>query len=633
MSQPDRLPPILAGPLLRRLTSDQLVLWLVTSRPLDMTLSLFHHADGHCFFSGKVQQFSPQPVQIGEHAFVYLINHRAEEPFPANELLEYDLILDGENGEPNLSACLPHLVYQGQQRPVFAYKPEIDHVLHGSCRKPHYPSGDALLRVDQELAATLDSPDKRPALLLMTGDQIYADDVGGPILVAIHQAAQRLGLYKEELSGAIVKDTDELLASSSCYYGREDLLPRTRQTKNLRDRFFGGVRKPIFTTDSARNHLVTLAELNAMYLLVWSPALWDAIDLNRAEIPPTFRDRYQEECRHVADFAAGLPAVQRLLAHIPTYMIFDDHDITDDWNLSRGWEEVAYEHDFSRRIIGNALIAYFLFQGWGNDPQQFSDHFLAQVHSCFAQPGGREQDALINHLLKFEHWNYTLPTHPKVVVLDTRTNRWWSESSLTKPSGLMEWEDLSELQQELMHQPSVLLVSPAPIFGVKLVEVVQRIITFFGHPLVVDAENWMAHPGSANVILNIFRHRHTPKHFVILSGDVHYSFAYDVELRYRLNSPNIWQITCSGFKNEFPHGLLRWFDRFNRWMYASRSPLNWFTKRRRMRIIPRNPDHDQAGKLVNESSVGRVRLNPDGEPTHISVLPTSGGEISFFTRR
>jgi hypothetical protein len=196
----------------------------------------------------------------------------------------------------------------------------------------------------------------------------------------------------------------------------------------------------------------------------------------------------------------------------------------------------------------------------------------------------------------------------------------------------MDWEALSDLQQELMGQSSVLLVSPAPIFGVKLIEVVQRFITYLGHPLVVDAENWMAHPGSANVILNIFRHRKTPKNFVILSGDVHYHFTYDVSLKYRDNSPNIWQITCSGFKNEFPHKLLLWFDRMNRWLYASHSPLNWFTKRRQMRIRPRKPDNYRSRRLLCESGVGRVRLDSDGKPTEISVLTASGNEVRFQPR-
>jgi hypothetical protein len=634
IQKPSKLPDILAGPILRRLTQKHIVLWLVTSRPLNISLSLFHHLDGHCFFSENIQNFSPKPVQVGQYAHIYLINYIPETELPADELLEYDLIIHADQGDKTLKDCIPGLVYPGHKRPIFTIKPKVEHVLHGSCRKPHYPSKDALLRIDEELTETVDQESKRPALLIMGGDQIYADDVGGPMLVAMHQVSQVLGLFSEKLTGAMVNDSEELLRSKYCYYLREDLLPHNKETKTLRDRFFGGVRKPIFTSACAHNHVVTLSEVIAMYLLIWSPALWVYVDLDEADIPEPHVDLYQSERVEIESFAAGLGRVQRLLAHLPTYMIFDDHDVTDDWNLTRGWEEVAYGHPFSRRIIGNALIGYFLFQGWGNRPQSFNNEFLKHIHACFKQPGGEKQDNLIDYLLEFEKWHYTVPTTPKIVVLDTRTKRWWSETSLSKPSGLMDWEELSDMQQELMNQPSVLLVSPAPIFGVKLIEVIQRIITFFGHPLLVDAENWMAHPGSANIILNIFRHRKTPKNFVILSGDVHYSFAYDIKLRYRHNRPNIWQITCSGFKNEFPHTLLRWFDRMNRWLYANHSPLNWFTKRyrMRMRILPRRPETHAAKELLNESAVGRVRLNSQGEPTEISVLPASGGEVRFLSQ-
>lgn len=627
-----QLVEIIAGPILRRVTRDRLVLWLATSKPVDIRLCLYRHEDGQCFFSGDISEFSPQPVQIGAQAYIYLIDYKAKEPFPEEVLLEYDLFIRTDEQEKNLATLFPDIVYRDQKRPVFVYKRRLDHLLHGSCRKPHYPSQDALLQVDAELAACVEQVAKRPALLVMTGDQIYADDVGGPMLAAIHQASRVLGLFPEKLTGAVVGDSVELMQSPLGYYKREHLLPHSKETKTLRDRFFGGVRKPIFTTASAHNHLVTFGEVAAMYLLIWSPELWQYVDYDAADIPEAYRELYATERQSVEQFAEGLASVRRMLAHLPIYMIFDDHDVTDDWNLTRGWEEVAYEHPFSRRIIGNALIGYFLFQGWGNDPDRFDVAFLQSVQNYFQQPGEEKQDALIDFLLVFENWNYSLPTLPKTVVLDTRTSRWWSESSLSKPSGLMDWENLSEMQQELMDQPAVVLVSPAPIFGVKLIEVVQRIITFCGHPLVVDAENWMAHPGSASIILNIFRHRRTPKNFVILSGDVHYSFAYDVKLRYRTNSPNIWQITCSGFKNEFPHGLLLWFDRFNRWLYSSRSPLNWFTKRRRMRIRARKPDNHGHRHLLNRSGVGRVRLNEEGEPVEISVLVTDGDEVRFTSR-
>ncbi len=197
----------------------------------------------------------------------------------------------------------------------------------------------------------------------------------------------------------------------------------------------------------------------------------------------------------------------------------------------------------------------------------------------------------------------------------------------------MDWEELSDLQQMLMHEDAVVMVSPAPVFGVKLVEAVQRVFTYFGHALVVDAENWMAHPGSANVMLNIFRHRRTPRHFVILSGDVHYSFVYDVKIRYRTNSPAIWQITASGFRNAFPRRLLYWFDLLNRWLFGSASPLNWFTRRRRMKLRARRPDGDRHRRLVNGSALGRVRLDATGAPTEISLLLAEGGEVRFLEPR
>jgi hypothetical protein len=119
------------------------------------------------------------------------------------------------------------------------------------------------------------------------------------------------------------------------------------------------------------------------------------------------------------------------------------------------------------------------------------------------------------------------------VVLDTRTRRWRSEMNLKQPSGLLDWEALCELQQALLDHPSAIIVSPAPIFGVKLIETVQKVFSWCGYPLLVDAENWMAHRGAAQVILNIFRHSRTPGNYVVLSGDVHYSFVYEVLIRHR----------------------------------------------------------------------------------------------------
>ncbi len=187
-----------------------------------------------------------------------------------------------------------------------------------------------------------------------------------------------------------------------------------------------------------------------------------------------------------------------------------------------------------------------------------------------------------------------------------------------------------EFQQSLLGKDSVIVVSATPMFGVKLIEAIQKIFTWFGQPLVVDAENWMAHQGTAYSLFNIFRHKGTPQNFVILSGDVHYSFVYDVRLRNRPESPRVWQITSSGIKNKFPEDLLEWLDRLNRWLYAPWSPLNWFTKRRRMRVSPRLPSGREAGeRLKNEAGIGLVVLDDQGVPVEIWQLHATEGATQF----
>ncbi len=634
------LPLLLAGPILRHVSSDQVILWLACSQPVDIHLRCLQ--GDASLLSQTWQSDHKHHLQLGEQVHIHLLQVQPEQPLPMDEWISYDIGLQPADGSVQwLRQTAPHLFYKDVPLPSFVIKSRIDHLLHGSCRNPHHDGGegaDGLLVVDQLLEQArgrTPSLSKQPALLLMTGDQIYADDVAGPMLHAIHQTIDLLGLGDESLQGATIPDSQGLRTSTHNYYGRTRLLPDIKANARLRDRFFGGVRKPVFTSANADNHLITLAEFTAMYLLIWSPVLWEFIDLEKSDLEEKHQQQYQKERKAITLFSRELSRVRRALANVPVYMMFDDHDVTDDWNLTRGWEESAYNHPFSRRIIGNALIGYSLFQAWGNRFDALPDSLLAPLKEVCNPTNhtDNQHDRLITKLLNFQGWHYTVNTRPKLVVLDTRTRRWHSQTDAGQPSGLMNWEALSELQQQLMNEKAVILLSGSPIFGVKLIEVVQRIFTWFGHALTVDAENWMAHPGAANVILNIFSHTQTPHHFTILSGDVHYSFAYDVRLKYHEENPLIWQICSSGVKNTFPDLLLRVFDKLNRRMFAINSPLNRLTRRRDMRIRPRRPGkHNQRyrhKRLVNGCNIGRVWFDVEGAPSKIEVLLTNGECIAF----
>ena len=90
------LPDVLAGPLLRRLEPGRLVLWLVASRPLQLTLRLAH---------GE-QPASDQPLGddacqrlvVGEHAVIHLIDLHLDTPLPQDTRIDYDLLIDGTQG-------------------------------------------------------------------------------------------------------------------------------------------------------------------------------------------------------------------------------------------------------------------------------------------------------------------------------------------------------------------------------------------------------------------------------------------------------------------------------------------------------------------------------------------------------
>lgn len=624
------LPALLAGPLLRRLEARRLVLWLVASRPLSLTLEL-DWPDGSLRQTLDAQACRQLP--LGRSAWLHLIDVSLPEELPADTLIDYDLRSAGQG----LATLAPHLLYPGRTRPAFVRRSRNDHLLHGSCRKPHHPSADGLALADHVLADSLAHPAQRPALLMLSGDQIYADDVAGPMLVAIHALIRRLGLFDEQLEGSTVADSQALYRHADSYYRREQLLPACQANQDLRQRFFAGVRKPVFTSASAHNHLVTFAEVIAMYLLCWSPVPWTLISPCIPALTAAQQQRYASELQALDGFVKSLGQVARAMAQLPCLMIFDDHDITDDWNLSAQWEQSAYGHPFSRRIIGNALLAYLLCQGWGNDPTAFDDllpELQCLLNDAVLQDGQLApgaQDALIERLRHFRGWGYRLAGQPCLLVLDTRTQRWRSERHLGRPSGLMDWEALCELQQALLDEPAAIIVSPAPMFGVKLIEGIQRLFTWAGYPLLVDAENWMAHRGSARVMLNIFRHSRTPAHYVILSGDVHYSFVYDIRLRQREAGPRLWQITSSGLKNEFPRRLLDSLDRLNRWLYAPRSPLNWLTQRRPMLISPRIPDRSTRGeRLWNGAGLGQVYLDAQGRPQQIRQLNADEGAPTTF---
>ena len=293
-------------------------------------------------------------------------------------------------------------------------------------------------------------------------------------------------------------------------------------------------------------HLMSLAEFYGMYLLIWSDVLWPRDPTGAATLPAPEDDRDRAS---VLEFARTLPRVRRALANIATYMIFDDHDVTDDWNLHRRWHEHVHSRPLGRRMVQNALAAYTVFQGWGNEPDQFAaDRPGGRLLAALAAWDGREGPACetVRAGLGLPsadtsapvRWDYQVDTPSyQAIVLDTRTQRGFRPGGdgLAAPALLGEAAMRRQLTDRLAARrrevPVTVLVSAAPVFGHPLIEAkiqlkrIKAIEWAEQGPAAVDREAWSLHPAAFEALLATL----VPfRQVVILSGDVHYGFAGSV---------------------------------------------------------------------------------------------------------
>jgi hypothetical protein len=475
----DRLPLVLCGPLLRRTEPDSVTVWVALKEPRTVTLRVSSHAPPPALESLREElQGTRRTVAVGAHLHVVAITARPVEagrllspgtvyfynlffsqpevpvvPDTADHLNSPDIVrLDGVLGDDlqptMLSYSLEHRL------PSFALPPDdLDklRIIHGTCRKPDGRGLDALPALDQMIDDGWPLADERPHMLMLNGDQIYSDDVAHTLLFLIMDADSSLLGWSETLP-AIAGDQLAKLAP--------------------------GKRKPLvlgtawFTTDDPDSHLLRFGEYCAMYLLNWSDVLWPARFPEFADVEAIERSAYDKQRASLLEFRKTLLHVRRAMANVPIYMMFDDHDVTDDWNMLRFWCENVYQRLLGRRVVQNALAAYSLFQAWGNTPDRFaagqSGEALLTAVAAWSQAGGtdvsREQEIArrvgipgvstadfqvtglftkidgLDYLSRAAdalEWHYAI-RGPKleIIVSDSRSRRGFSEDRYAAPAHL-----------------------------------------------------------------------------------------------------------------------------------------------------------------------------------------------------
>ncbi|MBE0359521.1 alkaline phosphatase D family protein [Pseudoalteromonas aliena] len=593
MTKTGQLPILLMGPMVRRAEQAGVCIQFATSKPANCRIDLINN-----------ESYSEQQsIALGEHLFLHFVVIKPiNEQFPLDTQLPYALFIDGKSIDSS-PWC-----FENQPTPAFVIPNKLTDILHGSCRNAHHPAKDSLVSASKWQNTQRSKNEQGAQLLLLSGDQVYADDVAGPMLLVIYQLIDQLGIYKEQpLELALPSDINEQL------YNRHHFLPKTpwQNRSKLGVGYWLKKDEPHFSSVKAYNHLIYFEEYIALYLLNFSAVAWACVDLEKTQYTEQNNKNqtiFNAEKTALIDYAEGLSEVERLFANVSTLMMFDDHDVTDDWNLTAGWEQAISQNKSSKRIVSNGLASYWLFQGIGNDALTKTSALIQPFKDSLVDEDVWQFKAFDKSLHEFNYWHYELTTTPKVVVLDTRTHRWRNESNFNEPSGLLDWARLTDLEESLLSHEQVIIVSPAPVFGVKSIEAIQAMFNICGQPLMVDVENWMAHEGSAKKLLDTFRRTDTPNETLILSGDVHYSFCFSVQKRFGDHPNRIWQLTASGIKNEFPRKLINVLDKLDSILYGPKSPLNFFTKRWHMEVDKHQTIDEGQKYLVSDSAISLITL-------------------------
>jgi phosphodiesterase/alkaline phosphatase D-like protein len=270
--------------------------------------------------------------------------------------------------------------------------------------------------------------------------------------------------------------------------------------------------------------------------------------------------------------------VRQVFAVLPTYMIFDDHEISNGWNTSSTWRAYALQHGFERSLV-DGLVAYWVYQGWGNVGTQ-DEHALLAIMQQAAQDG---QDALeglrarVRQAVYQEQalkWHYTIPTLPPIFVADVRSDRpaiLDGRDPADVALRIMSQEQMEELRAWLNEHAAVttLLVSSVPAILPSVIGFAEYVmgarpflrgglLQRFGHRLAemqqkvalhMSFDHWPVFGATWHELVDLLAAR--TRDSIILSGDVH--FSYSIKARRMLfptkRRPNIYQLVASPFKN------------------------------------------------------------------------------------
>ena len=464
---------LVLGPMLRYVGKTDATVWVETDAPCEV----------------GVLACSARTFEVGGHHYA-LVHCAGLEP---GTVTPYEVTLDGERRWPEADSGFPPSIIRtsDEDGPVT--------IMFGSCRvaAPHSPPHSLTKDEDPEgrevdalrgLAMGLRGRDPAtwPHLLIMLGDQIYADEVS----------------------------------------------PRTREMIRARR----DVAVPPYDT------VADFEEYTWLYRESW-----------------------------------GEPYMRWLLSTVATAMIFDDHDVHDDWNTSQDWVRAMRGQGWwDERIVGG-FATYWLYQHLGNlapDELETNELFAA------VRAPGADGTALVRDFafradreVQGTRWSFCRDVGPaRLVMVDSRGGRVLEPGQRAmvddREFDWIEQQVTGDFDHLLIGTSLPLLLAPGMQYLENWNEAVcdgawGRTGSRAGEAIrqYLDLEHWAAFRASFERMCGLLedvatgRRGSPPASVVTLSGDVHHAYLSEVGFRRGTGATStVWQAVCSPFRNPLaPH--------------------------------------------------------------------------------
>jgi hypothetical protein len=269
--------------------------------------------------------------------------------------------------------------------------------------------------------------------------------------------------------------------------------------------------------------------------------------------------------------AWGEPVIRWLLSTIPSAMIFDDHDVHDDWNTSIEWVTEMRQKEWWRKRIVSAFESYLIYQHLGNLSPAERGEFELYEHLRTAEdptPRLRAFAKQADEEVEGTRWSFCRDIGPaRVVMIDSRAGRvldpgkrsmvdadewrWIEEHATGDVDHLLLGTSLPMFMGPAMHWLEAWNeVAADGAWGKGVKKVAEKLRQG------LDLEHWPAFQASFRRMCDLLvevgagRRGAAPSTICVLSGDVHH--AYLAEVGFLTGSgvqSSVWQAVCSPFRN------------------------------------------------------------------------------------